>query len=134
MRNVKADTHHGYAGNKQKFVLALKGRIFAAAMTILEMNQLDGQPPATKRYLTDKSKAGTHAKSGYLKKLATEIVDRYIIDSESHQAVIDSVFAQMEREEQQLQMTADGRFPFRHAGCNKTFRYMNTSQYSTVIP
>ena len=116
------------------FVLALKARIFAAAMTMLKMNQLDGQPPVTKRYPTDKSKADTHAKSGYLKKMATKIVDMYIIDSKSDQAVIDSVFSQTEREEQQLQMTADGRFPFRHAGCNKTFRYMNTPQYSTVMP
>lgn len=121
---MKADTHHGYAPNKQMFLLALKARIVAGAMKILGLDHLDGKPAATREYPADKSKEDKHARCVYLRRLATEIVDKYIIDAESHRCIIDAVLNQAEQEEElQMQMTMDGRFPCRHAGCHKTFKY-----------
>lgn len=120
---MKADTHHGYAPNKQMFVLAVKARIVAGAMKILAMDCLDGRPTAH-RYPDNQSKEDKHTRRVYIRRLATQIVDKYIIDAESHKCIIDAVLNQEEHEKElQTQMTIDGRFPCRHTGCHKTFKY-----------
>ena len=107
-RNVKADAHHAYAPNKQMFLLAVKARIVASAMKVMGLEELDGKT----------------IKHVHLRNLASQIVDRFIVDDQSYNAIINHALEDNERQElRRAEMTADGRFLCRHDGCNKTFRY-----------
>lgn len=122
-RNVKADAHHAYAPNKQMFLLAVKARIVASAMKVMGLEELDGSP---KRYTypKDASRFDKTIKHVHLRNLASQIVDRFIVDDQSYNAIINHALEDNERQElRRAEMTADGRFLCRHDGCNKTFRY-----------
>ena len=117
-RNVKTDTHHSYAANKQMFLLSVRSRIVVAAMQILGLETLDGNattdrfPPNTTRDIPNKKR--------YISKIASQIVDMFVVDKDCHTAIINSILD--DREKEQLlksQMTVDNRFPCRHPGCPK---------------
>lgn len=122
-RNVSKDTKHAYSQNKQMFVLALKARIIAAGMKVLGMEELSGNPTKL-RYPAKSSKQDHDAKLKYLRKIASAIVDEYVVDSNTIDKIISPVLLQ---EEQELavanqRMTPDGRFRCRFNGCEKTYK------------
>lgn len=122
-RNVKADAHHAYAPNKQMFLLAVKARIVACALKILGMAEVEGVPATEHRYPRDDSKFDKMAKSLYLRNIASQIVDRFIVDEKSYNSIIDQALEDHEvQQARRAGMTPDGRFPCRFSGCNKTFR------------
>ena len=121
-RNVKADAHHAYAPNKQMFLLAVKARIVASAMKILGMVENDGVP-TVHQYPRNDSRHDKMAKSIYLRNIASQIVDQFIVDEKSYNCIIDQALEDHDMQQaHQAQMTPDGRFPCRYRGCNKTFR------------
>lgn len=130
-RNVKADAHHAYAPNKQMFLLAVRSRIVASAMKILGMKKLEDSPTAN-HYPKDESRADKTMKRLYLRKLASQIVDKFIVDEKSYNDIVDRVLEDHDnQQERQAQMTPDGRFPCRQSGCNKTFRLIKgISEYT----
>jgi len=87
-RNVKADAHHAYAPNKQMFLLAVKARIVASSMKILGMVEIYGVP-TLHHYPRDDSRHDKMAKSIYLRKIASQIVDLFIVDEKSYNGIID---------------------------------------------
>ena len=89
-RNVKADAHHAYAPNKQMFMLAFRARIVAAAMKLLGINHLDAWPTAYK-YPKDESRADKSVKQVYLQKLASHIIDKFIVDEKSYNIIVNNV-------------------------------------------
>jgi len=124
-KNVKADAHHAYAPNNQMFLLAVKSRIVASAMKILGLKQLDGSPTAY-HYPTDESQHDKTMKRVYLRNLASQIVDKFIVDEKSYNLIVNRVLEDHDNERaRQAQMTPDGRFPCREIGCNKTFRLVS---------
>ena len=119
-RNIKADTHHSYAANKQMFLLSVRSRIVVAAMQILGLETINGN--ATKAKFPLNTAKDIPNKKRYIYKIASLIVDMYVIEKDSQTAITNSILD--DREKEQLlknQMTVDGRFPCRHPGCPKTF-------------
>ena len=105
------------------FFLALKARIIAAGMTLLGMEQLCGKPTKLK-YPANTSKQGHDAKRKYIRKIASAIVDEYVVDNNIVDKIISRVLMQ---EEQELaianqRMMPDGRLKCRFSGCEKTYK------------
>ena len=124
-RNVKADAHHAYAPNKQMFLLAVKSRIVASAMKILGLKQLDGAP-TDYHFPRDASQYDKTIKRVYLRNLASQIVDKFIVDEKSLNLIANYVLEDQDNQRaRQSQMTPDGRFPCRETGCNKTFKLVS---------
>ena len=120
-RNVKTDTHHSYSGNKQMFLLSVRSRIVVSTMQILGLETLDGN--ATKSSFPRNTAKDISSKKRYINKIASQIVDMFVIEKTSHTAIIDSILD--DREKEQLlksQMTVNGQFPCRNPGCPKTFK------------
>ena len=87
---MKADAHHAYAPNKQMFLLAVKARIVTCAMKILGLDKIDSSP--TKYlYPKDKSRLDKGIKRVYIEKLASQIVDEFIVDEKSYNRVVELV-------------------------------------------
>lgn len=123
-RNVKADAHHAYAPNKQMFVLAVKARIVAAAMLILGLKDVDGNPTEY-RYPNNASKTDKTSKRIYLRNLASQVVRLFIVDEKAYNSIIDQALQDADNQRaRQAEMTPDGRFPCRHSGCDKSFRLL----------
>ena len=121
-RNVKADAHHAYAPNKQMFMLAFRARIVAAAMKLLGIKHLDSWPTAYK-YPKDESRADKSLKKVYLQKLASHIIDKFVVDEKSYSIIVNNVLEDHAyHQARQSEKTPDGRFMCRQVGCNKTFR------------
>lgn len=123
-RNVSSDTHHNYSPNKQMLKLAVKARIITAGMKILGLTELSGRP-TTSCYPADLSNQDKRAKKTYLRKLASSIVDEYVVDNKAITDILNSVLEQTEqtRAAANQRMTTDGRFLCRFDGCNKSFKH-----------
>ena len=112
-RNVKADAHHAYAPNKQMFVLAVKARIVAAAMFILGLKDVDGNPTEY-RYPNNASKTDKTSKHIYLRNLASQAVRLFIVDEKAYNSIINQALQDADNQRaRQAEMTPDGRFPCR---------------------
>ena len=112
-RNVKADAHHAYAPNKQMFVLAVKARIVAAAMLILGLKDVDGNPTEY-HYPNNASKTDKTSKRIYLRNLASQVVRLFIVDEKAYNSIINQALQDADNQRaRQEEMTPDGRFPCR---------------------
>lgn len=110
-RNVKADAHHAYAPNKQMFVLAVKARIVAAAMLILGLKDVDGNPTEY-RYPNNASKTDKTSKRIYLRNLASQVVRLFIVDEKAYNSIIDQALQDADNQRaREAEMTPDGLFP-----------------------
>lgn len=122
-RNVKADAHHAYAPNKQMFVLAVKARIAAAAMLILGLKDVDGNPTEY-RYPNNASKTDKISKLIYLRNLASQVVRLFIVDEKAYNSIINQALQdadnQRARQAEMIQMVV---FPA-DSGCDKSFRLL----------
>jgi nucleoside diphosphate kinase len=105
------------------FKLAVKGRIIAAGIKILGLKELNGRP-TTSRYPADYSKQDKKAKHVYLRKVATSIVDEYVVDGKRIINILNSVLEHTEQDKAAAnqRMTPDGRFLCRLYGCDKSYK------------
>lgn len=100
-----------------------------AAMHILGMDTLDGKP--TKLCFPPNKPKDIDHKRSYINKIASLIVETFVVDSETYNGIINSILNDEEQEKiMQYQMNSEGRFPCRHPGCQKTFKYVYTSKYA----
>lgn len=126
-RNVKGDPSSAYRADRDFFVLAVKSRVIAAAMTALGFPNKSGQPvncPLPEN-LTTQSKL---CKLQYLHKASALIVDKFVLDNDSR--ALDEIITTQERQEilDNQQLTPDGRFPCRFIGCSQSFKYDGKSR------
>ena len=92
-------------------------------MKILGLEKIDSRPTAY-LYPKDKSRCDKITKRVYIRNLAAQIVDKFIVDEKSYNRVFQHVLEEhRSKHASQLQVTTDGRFPCRKSGCNKTFRF-----------
>ena len=116
------DTHHSYAANKQMFLLSIRSRIVAAATQVLGLPSLDA--PATKNCYPQDTPKDALNKQKYISKVSSLIVQDFLTDNKSHELIIRSILDEQDREQlSRNEITIDGRFKCRHAGCDKTFKY-----------
>lgn len=122
-RNVTADVHSNWAHCKAFAILEVKARIIAAAITVLGMQNINDQPKHNS-YIS--LKHGTdQEKKHYLMKISGQIVDQFVLDKHALNSFLDSVLSAQEQDDivNNQNLTADGRFPCRQPGCNKSFKH-----------
>lgn len=104
--------------------MEIQARIISAAMVILGMTSIDEKPTNFPI-----SVGLTHSpplpKKLYLLKIASLIVDKFVIDEILTQDLMNSILTTQEQEDmlKRQELTADGRFPCRSQGCDKSFKY-----------
>ena len=122
-RNVSADTKHSYAQNKQMFMLAMEARVTAAAMTIMGMEDINGKPSQPEYMFDVTDTVDNHLKKKYLRRLASSIVDQFILDRLSTDKILSELHKSIEENRliQSLRQP-DGRYSCRFPACKKTFK------------
>lgn len=106
------------------FVLAIKARILAAAMLVLGLKDIDGNPTQY-HYPYNASKTNTTSKHKCLRNLASQVFYLFNIDEKAYNSIIDQALQYADNQRaRQAEMTPDGRFPCRHSGCDKSFRLL----------
>lgn len=97
--------------------------MIAAAVELLGMTNLDQEKP-TKNVFPNPACATTEEKKAYLRRIATLVVDSYVIDRHRNEKMRHSVgIMEHETEARQQELTPDGRFRCRAPGCRRTFAH-----------
>ena len=120
-RNVTADVHSNWSHCKSFAILEIKARIIAAAIIILGMHNINDKP----KHLSSVRSGTDRERKKFLIKISGEIVEQYVLDKLSLNNFLDSILSAQEKEDivNNQVLTAEGRFPCRSAGCNKSFKY-----------
>lgn len=107
------------------FQLEVETRIIAAALKILGLNSLDPKEKPNKNVFLNQEDASTkQEKKHYLHKMATLVVDEFVIDQERNRKIMQSVqLLEHERQAKEQEIDAEGRYPCRSPGCTKTFAH-----------
>ena len=104
--------------------MEIQARIISAAMVILGMTSIDEKPA---NFPISEGVTHGHAlpRQLYLLKIASQIVDKFVVDKILIQDLMNSILTTQEQEEMvnRQDLTADGRFPCRSQGCDKSFKY-----------
>ena len=120
---MSADTKHSYAQNKQMFMLAMEARVTAAAMTIMGMEDINGKPSQPEYMFDVTDTVDNHLKKKYLRRLASSIVDQFILDRLSTDKILSELHKSIEENRliQSLRQP-NGRYSRRFPTCKKTFK------------
>ena len=123
-RNVTGDPHSSYRANRDFLHNIFHSRLITAAMTVLGFAD-KSSAPAHYPLLKDMEKMRKAEKIEFLHTISEKVVDSFIFQSgEELQKLVDGVLTEEEKDIlQQQELTAEGRFPCRFPGCNKSFKY-----------
>ena len=107
----------------RKFVeLEIKARLIASAVHELGMNNLSDSPTG-EFWQPNLPEASDIEKKEYLHKVASRVVDSYVIRRENVESIFNSLLAAEEDEaSNRRNQTDDGRFICNFPGCGKTFK------------
>ena len=80
--------------------------------------------PTKLKYHANTSKQNHDAKRKYIRKIASAIIDEYVVDNNIVDKIISPVLMQEEQEPAiaNQRMMPDGRFKCRFSGCEKTYK------------
>ena len=128
-RNVKSDVTSAYSQCREMFVLAVKSRVVAAAMRVLGMKEVNDHPKQNS-FPPSLENGSIIAQRIYLRSVAENVVDKYVLDSSRINSFLDALLSEEEQQEIQRNQvqTPDGRYPCRIVGCNKTFKFDGRSR------
>ena len=116
-RNVTGDPH-SYRANRDFLHVIFQSRAITAAMTLL------GFAPEHYPLPKDIEKMRKSQRLEHLHGISEKVVDSFIFQSGEVQKLVDGVLTEEEKDIlQQQELTAEGRFPCRFPGCNKSFKY-----------
>ena len=87
-KNVKEDISAAANPCRWFFQLEVESRVVAAASKVLEMNSLDKNEKPTKNGFLNGENGTREEKKNYLRKIATAVVDNYIVDQERNRNII----------------------------------------------
>ena len=121
---MTADVHSNWAHCKAFAILEIKARIIAAAMLVLGMNKVSDQPKHSPSLVAARS-GNDQEKKHYLMKISSQIVDQFVLDKHALNNFLDRILCEQEKDDavNNQELTADGRFPCRSPGCDKSFKY-----------
>ena len=124
-RNVKGDVTAAANACRRFLQLEVETRVVAVAMEILGMSSLDHEKPNLSPDFTD---ATDVAKKSYLRRIASLVVDTYVIDQQRNLDIQQSVqIVEHEQGARQQEITVDRegrrRFKCRAPCCNKDFAH-----------
>lgn len=105
--------------------MEVEARILAAALKTLGLNSLDPEEKPTRNvFPNDQETASKQEKQHYLRKIATLLVDEFVVDQERNRNIMQSVqVLEHEQQAKEQQVNAEGRYPCRAPGCSKTFAH-----------
>ena len=111
------------------FVLAVKARVLAAGMAILGMKSLD-QSPTQNSFPASLVSGSKTAQKVYLRSIAEQIIDKFVIDTEAVDSLLDRLVSEQVQEDRRRNQaqTPDGRYPCRVPGCTRSFKYDGKSR------
>lgn len=120
---MTADVHSNWAHCKAFAILEIKARIIAAAMVVLGMNKMSDQPKHSA--LVAIRSGNDQEKKHFLMKISGQIVDQFVLEKLSLNNFLDGILSEQEKDDavNNQELTADGRFPCRSPGCDKSFKY-----------
>lgn len=120
---MTADVHSNWAHCKAFAILEIKARIIAAAMVVLGMNKMSDQPKHSA--LVAIRSGNDQEKKHFLMKISGQIVDQFVLEKHSLNNFLDGILSEQEKDDavNNQELTADGRFPCRSPGCDKSFKY-----------
>ena len=101
----------------------MKARLIGAAMQLVGMKNVEHTP--TDEFLPpDLPNAGNTEKKGYIRKLATQVIDNLVIRREKVDTILYNLLTALEEEGSDLREQNDrGRFICKFPGCGKTFSH-----------
>lgn len=101
----------------------MKARLIAAAMQLVGVKNVDDKP-SDEVLLSHLPNAGNAEKKAYLRKLATEVVDNFVLRREEIETALDNLLNAMD-EEARIRRGQDesGHFICKFPGCDKTFAH-----------
>eukprot|EP00795_Rhopilema_esculentum_P004039 gene4039-20214_t len=116
-RNVSTDVKHRVNQSKKFLNLAVKARVIAGALKLLDLRSVDDLP--LQHMMQANERSTTEEKRNNLHSLASEIVDKFILRTEKVEHILNKVEAENEHEKQKAQK----HFQCRFSGCGKVFKY-----------
>ncbi|XP_078363701.1 uncharacterized protein LOC144647887 [Oculina patagonica] len=120
-RNVRADVDAAVNPCRKFFDLEVKARLIAAAVHELGMDGISDSPKG-EYFRPDLPEASNMERKEYVRKIATRIVDGYVIQRENVEKIFNSLLAAEAVEEEEARcQTDDGRYICFFPGCGKTF-------------
>lgn len=101
----------------------MKARLIAAAMQLVGVKNVDDKS-SDEVLLSHLPNAGNAEKKAYLRKLATEVVDNFVLRREEIETALDNLLNAMD-EEARIRRGQDesGHFICKFPGCDKTFAH-----------
>ena len=110
-------------------MLAVKSRVVAAAMRVLGMKEVNDHPKQNS-FPPSLENGSIIAQRIYLRSVAENVVDKYVLDSSRINSFLDALLSEEEQQEIQRNQvqTPHGRYPCRIVGCNKTFKFDGRSR------
>lgn len=122
-RNVTGDPHSSYRANRDFLHTIFQSQVITAAMTVLGFAD-KSSAPAHYPLPKDIEKMRKAEKLEFLHGISEKVVDSFIFQSgEKLQKLMDGVLTEEEKDTlQQQELTAEGRFPCRFPGCNKSLK------------
>lgn len=121
-RNVRENVDAAVNPCRKFFELEIKARLIASAVHELGMNNLSDSPTG-EFWQPNLPEASDIEKKEYLHKVASRVVDSYVIRRENVESIFNSLLAAEEDEaSNRRNQTDDGRFICNFPGCGKTFK------------
>ena len=119
-RNVKSDVSAAANACRRFFTIEVGSRIIAATMSVLGIEKLDDEEfPLPINEMSTKDEKKT-----FLQKTAALIVDKFVVDEQRNEKILNSVQVIQEyTEAKKRSATAQERYPCRYKGCPKTFAH-----------
>lgn len=121
-RNVKGDVSASANACRRFFNLEVEARVVAAALHILGMSKIDEKPTQNAIPNGLEAESPKPQKKAYLHKVASLVVESFVVDKERNQEIIQS-YQHLEEQQRKNVVNADGRYPCRYLGCQKTFAH-----------
>lgn len=117
-RNVKSDVSAAANACRRFFTIEVESRIIAGAMSVLGMESLDEE----KADFPINEMSTKEEKKSFLRETATLVVDKFVIDQQRNDKILNSVQAIQEyTKAKKYSAGAQERYPCRYKGCTKTF-------------
>lgn len=120
---MKEDVDSAVNPCRKFFELELKARLIAAAMQVLGMENLKDTPRG-EFFHPNLHDAMDGEKKEYLRKIASRVVDKFVVRREKVEAIFNSLLSAEEEEaNNRREQTDTGRYICQFPGCGKTFAH-----------
>ena len=110
-RNVSTEVKAKYSSCKQFFNISLEARIVAKTLQLLDIENVDDLPCEEHLPADNLKSADKQVKKMFLNKLATNVVEKFVLQEAKTNKILQDVRRKQESEDEQRNpITADGKY------------------------